>query len=221
VKWEILCLTMNSREQFLARLMAVLFPQIVTGVDIRIRTCDPLYTLGQNRDMLRRASGAEYQNFVDDDDLVPADYVSSILPLLDRDYVGFQVQGYADGIPDTKLAYHSLRYSEWSEDENGYYRDISHLNPMRRELAMLEPMEGGHGEDRRWADRMRARGALKTEHYIPRVMYSYYFRSHKNRAEPCPKCKSESTVRVETCSHCNHCSFEFNPTPAWKSCLWV
>ena len=124
---------------------------------------------------------SEYICFVDDDDLVADDYVSTILPLLDRDYVGFRVQCYMDGAPFSKT-FHSLKYDRWWNDEHGYYRHISHLNPIRRELALLAPMEGGVGEDHRWADRLYATGKVRTEHFIDRVMYHYYSRIVKNDA---------------------------------------
>jgi len=49
-------------------------------------------------------------------------------------------------------------------------------NPIRRELALLVPFEGGRGEDFSWAERLRATGRVKTEHFIPEVMYHYWFR---------------------------------------------
>jgi hypothetical protein len=169
---------------------------------------------------LRRASNAEYIAFVDDDDLVAPDYVSTILPLLDGvDQIGFELQCYIDAVALPKKTIHSLRHTGWFENALGYFRDISHLNPMRRELALLEPMEGGHGEDKRWSDRMR--GKVKTEHYIPRVMYHYYFNTKKNQGAPCPKCASESTVLVETGTWCNGCGVLFSEHPIQKSCLWV
>jgi hypothetical protein len=67
----------------------------------------------------------------------------------------------------------------WSEDENGFYRDLSHLNPIRRELMKQVSLEGGFGEDRRWAKKMRKLEVVKTEHFIDEVMYRYYFRSKK------------------------------------------
>jgi hypothetical protein len=218
--WDILILTMSTRQKFIHELLKVLEPQRNDQVNILIRTCDPQYTLGENRDMLRRSSRAQYINFVDDDDMVPDDYVSTILPLLDGvDQIGFQLQCYIDGRPLSEKTFHSLQFNGWYQDVNGYYRDISHLNSMRRELALLEPMEGGHGEDKRWSDRMR--GKVKTEHYIPRVMYHYYFNTKKNQGAPCPKCGSESTVLVEIGTHCNGCGVLFAEHPIQKSCLWV
>lgn len=224
MKFELLCLTMPSRKEFLNRLIENLSPQLRgrTNVDMRIRMCDERYTLGENRDILLRLARSEYVAWVDDDDFVDPAYIETILPLLDGvDYVGFDLQCYIDGTALPHLTHHSLQFGNWYEDETGYYRDISHVNPIRRELALLEPFEGGHGEDKRWADRMRARGVLKTEHVISRVMYRYFFRSDKNRAEPCPECQSQSTVKVEIGSFCNCCGAEFNKGLVRKSCLWV
>jgi hypothetical protein len=224
MKLELLVLTMPSRVEFLRRLFIALEPQMAgnQNVSLRVRTCDPKYTLGENRDMLRRSSEATYIAQLDDDDLPSTEYISTILPLLDGvDYVGFNIQCYVDGEPLPKLTRHSLRYKGWYEDETGFYRDISHINPMRRDLALLEPMEGGHGEDQRWADRMRARDVLRTEHYVDRVLYHYYFRTRKNMGKPCPKCGSTSTVLVGEGTVCNACSLSFDRHPEQKSCLWT
>jgi len=225
MKWEILILTMPTRYEFLRRLMLCLAPQCAgnPNVSVRIRTCDPKYTLGENREMLRRASEATYVNFCDDDDCVDGKYVATILPLLLNgvDYIGHEVQCYIDGTPLPKKTVHSLANGGWYESEDFYARDISHINPIRRDLALLEPMEGGHGEDVRWADRMRARGVLKTERYIDRVLYHYYFRTRKNMGKPCPKCGSTSTVLVGEGTACNSCSAEFDRHPEQKSCLWT
>ena len=93
------------------------------------------------------------------------------------DQIGFQLQCY---MANKLLAptYHSLSGSNWYSNENGHYRDISHLNPMRRELALRKPMSGGYGEDHRWADAMR--GLVKTEHYVDKILYHYIARSRKD-----------------------------------------
>jgi len=180
MKLDILVLTQPSRKEFLRRFWLRLEPQLTTSeVGFHMRMFDQAMSLGENREFMRQASKGEYICFCDDDDLLSEDYVSTILPLLDGvDYVGFQVEGWQDGVK-MKPTFHSLRYKDWHEDQHGFYRDISHLNPIRRELALLEPMEGDFGEDHRWADRLRARGVVKTEHYINRVMYFYHFRSGK------------------------------------------
>ena len=132
---------------------------------------------GEKREKLRQQSEGEYITFFDDDDLPAPDYISSILPLLDGvDQVGFQVQQFS-GQRKERPTYHTLQRGGWFTEPDGYWRDISHINPMRRELALSDPMSGGYGEDRRWSDRMR--GKVKTEHFIDRVMYYYLWRMTK------------------------------------------
>ncbi len=224
VKLEILILTMPTREKYLARILDCLSPQITPEVKISIRMCDPKYTLGENREMMRRASIGEYIAFVDDDDIVACDYVKTILPLLDGvDIIGFECQVYVDGELDPHRDLHTITAGTWYNTDTTFYRDISHLSPIRRDLALAAPMEGGHGEDGRWADKMRALHILKTEHFIEgKIMYYYLFRNGKNRGPRCPHCgRNECTVMVEAGVHCNGCGIEFDPREVTqKSCLW-
>lgn len=185
LRWEILILTQPSREQYLARLMSILLPQVQKHPDVRvtIRMYDEQLALGDNRQQMRVAASGDYINFIDDDDIVPDDYVDTILPLLDGiDYVGFRLQCFIDGEPHSKT-FHSLKYPEWNSDQDGAYRDISHVNPILRTKALSATMEGGFGEDHRWADALREKKVLKTEHYIDRIMYLYYSRTVKKDAE--------------------------------------
>jgi hypothetical protein len=178
MKWEILILTMPERCWILNRLLTMLRPQVdkYPDVEILVHEHDPNISLGQNREVLRQKSSAEYVNFVDDDDLVAEDYVAKIYPLLDGvDFVGFQAAVYRNGVYEPTLRTSiSLRHKTWSNDDKGYYCDISHLGPMRRELALKVPMEGGRGEDARWAAALRNLQIVSTEHYVPEVMYHYY-----------------------------------------------
>src|SRR6266699_2885570 len=181
IKWNILILSQPDRARFLARLLAVLKPQIEEHPDIEVitRMFDSSLDLGANRQAMLNVASGTYVCFVDDDDLIPASYISTIYPLLDGvDYIGFQLQYFADGVKQDPT-YHSLRYKDWNADRNGAYRDISHVTPIRRELALLVPMSGGFGEDERWARALRKKNVVKTEHYVNSVMYYYYFRSDK------------------------------------------
>lgn len=224
IKLEILILTMSTREKFLRRILDCLEPQLTPEVKITIRLCDPMLTLGENREVMRQASVGEYIAFVDDDDVVACDYVKTILPLLDGvDIIGMECQLYVDGELDPHRDFHTITAGSWYNTETAFYRDISHLSPIRRDLALAAPMEGGHGEDGRWADKMRALGILKTEHYIAdKIMYYYLFRNGKNRGALCPNCgREDSTVMVEEGTHCNGCGILFSRRPVTqKSCLW-
>jgi len=232
MKWSILILTQPSRAGFLARLLSVLEPQVekFPDVEICVRLFDKSMDLGTNRsEMIKQAKGA-YVNFVDDDDLVPPVYVEHIYPLLNKDYVGFRVQMDIDGV-DQKPTYHSLKYKEWNGDSDGWYRDISHVNPIRRSIAIQVPMRGGHGEDARWAQEVRNLHLVRTENYLPEIMYYYHFRSNKqdqpatpgatwgpdllrydpnyyavgHRRPVCPRCSSNACGIAGGMRICNQC----------------
>lgn len=184
MKWSILILTIPGREKLLQRLLDRLEPQIKGNPEIETVVLKNLGSIGEGRQKLLEKSRGEYVCFVDDDDLVDDNYIERIFPLLDGvDYVGFQVMTFRDG----KLygvAYHSLKHKDWRSGKMYSERDISHLNPIRRELALQAQMEGDFGEDGRWANRLRELGIVKTEHYIPEVMYFYYIRTHKPEMMP-------------------------------------
>jgi len=185
MKWSILILTQPSRVEFLERLMSYLGPQLLDFNDIElvITLFDKQFSIGENRANMIEAAKGEYVNFVDDDDLIAEDYVNSIYPLLDGevDYIGFEAKFFDDGIY-TKPSFHSLVHKNWFENQNGYYRDLSHLNPIRKPLAVAGNM-GMHKEpgqeDWWWAGRLRDMGIVKTEKYIPRPMYFAYYRRNK------------------------------------------
>lgn len=233
MRWSLLCLTQPSRSQFLQRLNAVLRPQLEGRLDIefRVKMFEEQMDLGSNRQKMIEEARGDYVCFIDDDDLVSADYVQRIYPLLDGvDYVGFNLQMYSDGVKQKPTA-HSLRYPEWNADEHGYYRDISHLNPIRRELALCVKMSGGFGEDERWARELRALGLVKTEHFVHGdPCYLYLWRSNKNEPpmvkqfnpatqryelekprSKCPECGSTSTGMAGGMRRCNQCAASWAP----------
>lgn len=186
MKWSILILTMPERKELLGRLLDCLAPQVEKYPDIEVmtKTSTRAKSVGdQRQEMLDKAIG-NYVCFVDDDDLVSPDYVAKIYPLLDGvDYIGFPVHTFRDG-NFYGAAYHSLKHKSWNSNKMYAERDLSHLNPIRRELALQAKMEGGYGEDHRWASRLRDLGIVKTEHYIPEVMYYYHIRTYKPEMEP-------------------------------------
>lgn len=171
MKWTIGVLTVPEREGLFGRIHRILTRQSA-GLDIEILVADdPHESVAAKRQWCLDNAAGEYICFVDDDDLVPPYYVESIYPLLDGvDYIGFQLQLYINGL-SMKPTYHSLRYDKWSEDDQGYYRNVSHLNPIRTEIARQGRYEGGYSEDSRWAKQVHP----KTEHYIDKVMYEYHF----------------------------------------------
>jgi hypothetical protein len=224
VKWCIQTLTQPSRADFLARLRANLEPQLVPGVCHMIRMFDPALSLGANRQKMREEADAEYLSVIDDDDRVSNFYVARILPLLDGvDQIGFRVQASEDGVDLPGPTYHSLLCGGWfdktyADGSKSWHRNISHLNPMRRELTLAVPMYGGFAEDSRWAGDLSRLGIVKTEHFIDEILYFYLSRTDKtdgaapgptsSSAGECPACHSVMTVIVNRKRFCNACAWE-------------
>lgn len=171
MKWTIAVLTVPERRAEFACLAKTLWPQLIGYDDVQWLVAEGPESVAEKRQWCLDNARGEYLCFIDDDDMVPGNYVDTIYPLLDGvDYIGFQLQLYIDGIRQ-KPTFHSLRYAEWSDDAHGYYRNVSHLNPIRTEIARQGRFDGGYGEDKRWADQV----APKTEHYIDQIMYHYFF----------------------------------------------
>jgi hypothetical protein len=133
------------------------------------------------------------------------------------------VQAYENGVPLPGPTYHSLLCGGWfdktyADGTKAWMRDISHINPIRRELALAVPMYGGFAEDSRWSGDLRRLGIVKTEHYIEEVMYHYLSRPDKtdgvapgptsSSAGECPACHSVMTVIVNRKRFCNACAWE-------------
>lgn len=172
IKWTIAIISVPERKQDLTRIKGILEYQIGNRDDIEILVDVGTGDVGKKRQRCLEEANGEYINFVDDDDLVAHDYIESIYPLLDGevDYIGFKLQHYDKG-KKSKPTYHSLEYEKWFEDDNGYYRNVSHLNPIRREIALTGRFEGAYAEDKGWAEQVKP----KTQHFIDRPMYFYFF----------------------------------------------
>jgi hypothetical protein len=206
VKWSILIVTIPERSFSLACLLGVLQPQVARYEDVEIIVKEnPGYPIGDMRRTMMELATGEYINFIDDDDMVPSDYVGKIYPLLDGvDYIGFVAHVCINGSYQF-CSFNTIQNDRWWEVGEkpplvGWQRDIVHLNPIRRELALRGEMSGGRWEDKRWADSLRALHIVRTEHYIPLpdVMYFYYY-SVKQLKEEKPGDSTESRIAVDSC----------------------
>jgi glycosyl transferase family 2 len=181
--WTILVPTIPQRETTFLRLMAVLLPQL-DAHEGRVRVLAWRNAgrphLGELRDqMIAYADASDYVSFIDDDDLVPDYYVAEVVKALDErpDHVGFQLDytSDTDGVLGHEIVDHSLRHGRWHRNGEGrLVRDFTHIDPVRRELAMnasFAVARKGRAEDRQWVKQLR--GWLRTEVYIDKVMYYY------------------------------------------------
>jgi hypothetical protein len=175
VRWSILVATLARRGDHLRQLLSDLIPQLAGSDEVEVVALrnHGERKLGDIRQSLVESARGEYLSFVDDDDRLPEYYVSEVLSRLDGvDYVGWQMQAYVNGNP-LKPTYHSLAYDGWFETPDAYYRDTSHLNPVRTALARRCDFRATEPpEDVAWSDQLR--GLVVTQHYVDRVMYHYY-----------------------------------------------
>lgn len=175
--WTILVATLQRRENRFATLRDELLRQTDRHGG-RVRVCAlwnrGQHPLGELRQHLVTYVASDYVSFVDDDDEVPSYFVDEVVKALESrpDQVGWRMQCIRDGAM-LKPTYHGLRYGSWWEDDAGYYRDVSHLNPVRRELALrCDFRKGEPPEDVAWVDQMR--GLVKSEVSVPdKIMYYY------------------------------------------------
>lgn len=79
MKWTIMIATVPQRSRELARLLHRLYPQLTDEVELLINGKD-LVPIGLKRQAMLCEAKGEYVNFIDDDDLVPKDYVEHSSP---------------------------------------------------------------------------------------------------------------------------------------------
>jgi glycosyltransferase involved in cell wall biosynthesis len=176
--WTILIASVYARHAQLVELLQTLAQQVAPyhgEVTVLVERDDCELGIGDKRSRLVRMAESDYVCFVDDDDTVAPSYAARIMDALHcrPDYVGFKVDVTLDGFP-SKQASHSLRHTKWSEDDAGYYRGISHLNPIRRRAAIAGlPFLNGFGEDHDWAAKVAQSGLVTTEVFVNEPLYEY------------------------------------------------
>lgn len=186
--YDILIPTIPHRHGHLCALLAELDSQIRAdrldisgGLRVHIYRDNLEATLREKNQALLDSSEADYVSWLDDDDWLAHDYVGQVMSRLTTyrpDYIGFPVEWTVDGQYQVPVD-HSLRHQGWVNGPQGLTRDITALNPIRRELALLGKWDypRDHGADRAWAEQVAATGRVRTEKYIPWVMYFYRFRT--------------------------------------------
>jgi hypothetical protein len=180
MRLSILIATVGEREERFRRLGGVLAPQVGAypgQIEVLCYWNNGELPIAEIRQALVNEAVGDYVCFIDDDDMVPDYYCDRIMAAIKShpDQVGWRQQLYWDGVK-TKPTFHSIKYDGWSEDVNGYYRECSHLNPIKREIALKIPFTGYDGpEDLNWAQRVAP--LVKTEEYIADFMYFYNYNS--------------------------------------------
>jgi glycosyltransferase involved in cell wall biosynthesis len=180
--FTILIPTLTDRAAMLKNIMTELSEQadmLDVSRDIEILSYEDggEKTTGFKRNSLLRDARGEYIAFVDDDDKVAPFYCKLIMEALEKkpDVVGIRgtyiVNGQYDGVFE-----HSIKHKCWSQDGNKYYRCPNHLNPVRRDFALMAGFPDIKiGEDRDYS--MKLLPFLQTEVMIEQPIYEYYARA--------------------------------------------
>lgn len=170
----------NYLPRLIKQLTRQVLPEYKDKVEILVFNDNRTYRIGEKRNLLIKESKGKFVCFVDDDDLVSEDYISTLVEVIesnpDVEYIGWKQQFVENGIFDKRITLHSLKYHDWFEDDVAYYRNVTHLNPILREKAVIvlyEPINVD--EDNQWSQKVYK--ILHSEYFIDKIMYYYYFNS--------------------------------------------
>lgn len=149
-------------------------------IQVYINEFDRSTPTGTKRNILINQADAEYFCFVDDDDQLAPDYISSIMQAIESnpDVVTFQGWMTTNGAHRVDW---TIKLGEKYEERNGhYYRWPNHLCVFKKELVKHIKFEDiWQAEDYRWSLAVKNSGVLKTEVHIPKQLYHYDYKTNK------------------------------------------
>jgi hypothetical protein len=144
-------------------------------------------SIGLKRQQMIQQVSTPYLTFIDDDDMPSPSYCDHLMHTATTkvDAMGFRGLITTNGRNPTEFV-HSHRYSwldspAYKDGAKVYIRPLNHLNPIRTDIATAI---GYHdlpfGEDRDYADRLKASGLVRTEYFVDgEFLYNYIYRSKK------------------------------------------
>lgn len=140
-------------------------------------------TIGLKRNALLETATGDYICFIDDDDMISANYIELLMKAAKSDCDCSSLKGIITfNGTRPEIFEHSLKYKDWKTTNNEikYERYPNHLNMIRSSIAkQFKFPETNHGEDHDWSTQLHKSGLLKTEYYIPDILY-YYRKVTKN-----------------------------------------
>lgn len=142
-------------------------------VEILMLTDAKGIVVGDKRNAMIRMAQGDYVVFVDDDDRIEPDYVSSLLEATKSgaDCLTFHAKVSLNGAP-AKICRYSLKYVRDENTATEYHRLPNHITVVKRDIALRCPFPAKQrGEDADYA--VLIRPLLKTEHALERVLYHY------------------------------------------------
>ena len=130
-------------------------------------------SIGAKRQALVDIARGEYIAFVDDDDDIAEDYVSSLLEAIEKgaDTITFEQRAVYNGL-ESKVIFGINNRDEAFNAGGITLRAPWHVCAWRRDrVADCQFAESNYGEDRIWA--IQARRRARTGYHIDRVLHTY------------------------------------------------
>lgn len=158
-------------------------------IEIIVEEDNKEMSIGAKRQLMIEKAKGKFVVHFDSDDMPTNDYVTKIYQAIidnpDIDCIGINVSMTTNGKHPQKCC-HSLKYPEWKTgpvDGWDYVRNITHFNPVLRELALKAGFKDiRYGEDIDYATRLYP--MLKKEFYIDEPLFHYRYSSkepHKQK----------------------------------------
>ncbi len=178
----LVCSVMSRRNSFLPKILEQLNDQTENTQDVEVICVVDNKTrmLGIKRNDLVNMAQGDYVTFVDDDDKLSPDYVSSLLNAInscdpDTDVINFIVNVSLDG-SEFKPCYYTVDHKHDFNRENSYHRLPNHIMCIKRQLCIDTPYKPIlRGEDAAFSQDLLPK--IKKEFDILKVLYEYHYNS--------------------------------------------
>lgn len=142
-------------------------------VEILLLQDNKTIMLGSKRNQLVRMAQGDYVVFLDDDDRISPDYISTLLEAtsVGSDVITFKASVSLNGEQPKECVYTSSIQQDYNTDD-AYYRLPNHICAFKRLIAIQYPFSDIlYGEDSDFS--RRAKNRIESEYYIDRVLYYY------------------------------------------------
>lgn len=141
------------------------------------------HSIGYYRNTLVEWAHAPYLAFIDSDDMITKEYVSTLLEAIKftPDVVSLRGVITIDG-GKPEVFEHSIKYKEWRTTNNfiKYERMPNHLNCIKSSIAkQIKYPEINFGEDHSYSKALQASNLIKTEYYTDQMLYQYLYKTNK------------------------------------------
>lgn len=179
---SILILTIPKRKVLFDRLNLELRSQVLTcNSKVEILADNGDGTIGGKRQRLLEKAQGDYVVFIDDDDWVSEDYLSSILFAIESnpDVVGFFGWITTNGMHRKRFIL--SKECDYVDRAERYERHNNHLCPVKRDIALQIGYKNvSWQEDYDYAVRLKHSGLIKTERFISKSLYFYKYMTKKS-----------------------------------------